>query len=325
MLGFFIPLPLTAMKRIPRLALLLVFCGLGACTSDFYFNGTMPPHVQVNPEQWKVAVIKQFNPAVLDMSRQGKLQAISEGAYFAYDGMLRTVEADDSFVLVHEDSLFQEVGGQLMPYDVQALYQKHPHHLLLVLEDFDVHFAKEVEQVYDEYDDMEKVAHFNLQTTATWAMYDSTGHLLDRSTLTRQSYYDSRTVISGLLAIGPSYANAIGTVAEQSQQMGADYWSRLYPRQGNFARTLYMNSALNKGVNFIYQRRWDEAITQLQPLTTSESENLSGKAAHNLAVAYELKGNLEEAQKWTYFAKARGAKYSRQLLLMYNWPTKDKR
>ncbi|ARS35343.1 hypothetical protein CA264_07765 [Pontibacter actiniarum] len=277
----------------------------------------MAPEVKVSPEQWKVAVINGFDPAALDINRQGKAQAIAEGAYHAYEGVLHAVENDDSFVLVHEDSLFQGVTGDLQPQHVQDLYMRHPHHLLLVLENFNVSFDKEVERVQDENQEVEKIAHYTLQTTATWAMFDSTGLLLDRSTITRQEPYDSRTVISGLLAIGPSYANAIETVNALSHQIGAAYWSRLYPRSGTFTRTLYTNSALSPAVLLMHQRHWDEAIEHLQPLTTSESKSLSGKAAHNLAVAYEQKGKLEEAKKWAVFAKARGAKLANQLLLMY--------
>lgn len=312
------------MRRSIVLPLLFTACMLGSCTSNLYYDTTMPPEVQVNPEQWKVAVVKQFDPSNLDINRQGKVRAIAEGSYHAYEGMLHAVEADESFVLVHEDSLFRQVAGPLQPQDVQAIHRQTPHHLLLVLENFDVNFDKEIERIEDENQQVEKTAYYTLQATATWAMYDSTGHLIDRSTITRNQPYDSRAVISGLLAIGPSYANAVESVNHLSHQIGGDYWSRLYPRSGTFTRTLYTNSALAQAVFLMHQRRMDDAIAQLQPLIVSENQGLSGKAAHNMAVAYELKGDLEEAQKWAVYAEARGAKLANQLLMMYQWSSSRK-
>lgn len=50
---------------------------------------------------------------------------------------------------------------------------------------------------------------------------------------------------------------------------------------------------------------WDKAIADLKSATETGNRKARGRAAHNLAVVYEILGDLETAKEWTTVAWGR--------------------
>ncbi len=274
---------------------------LFGCTSELMLETTKPPVVAVSPEQWKVVVLNTFNTEQLTNQKEKDIAAFEMGAQAAFDGAVNAVLDDSTFVLVHADSAYRgrssTAWNALSREQIQQVYKQYPHHLLLVLDNFDTYFEQEVEHT-----EGGKIAHYTLHTNARLTLYDSLGTVLDQAVLDNNALYNSRSVISGLLAVGPSLANATSAVQSLAYEIGQGYWRRLYPDHTYYTRIVYAPQAFVDGVTYMHQKNWDKAIAVFEPFTTNKKKRLAGKAAYNLAIIYETLGQIDEAKKWATFA-----------------------
>jgi hypothetical protein len=303
-----------ALKYSLLLSVLLAQFG---CTSQLFFDKSLPAEVAVTDEQWKVVALNRYNPELLPYKREKKVDVYHKGALAAFAGALDAIDADITYRLVAADSAaYASVGSRqdLTPSQVKTLYAEHPHHLLLSLDHFDVFFEQDVEQVEDSDGDISKIAHYTLVTKSSWTLYDSTGTVLDRVELSRDALYNSRNVISGLLAIGPAISKAGTFINSLAYDTGLDYWQRLSPQHISVVRAYYSNKNLQPAASSMAAADWDKAIMLLKPLAEGLSKKESARAAYNLAVVYEAKGDLAEAKHWAKIAYDKKDKLSMQLL-----------
>ncbi|MCC9137700.1 DUF6340 family protein [Pontibacter silvestris] len=279
---------------------------------------SQPAAVPVTDDQWKVAVLNRLNADLLPYQKDRKVDVFRKGAESALQGVIDAVLDDSTFVLVMADSLYKmSKPGQeqlLTEQQVQELYASRPYHLLLTLDNFDAFLEKDVERNEDENGAISKTAHYALYVKSKWTLYDSTGTVLDQVELEDNEYYQSREVVSGLLAIGPAISNAGETIKKLAQYTGYDYWQRFYPQQINKERNIYVTKILAPAALLMQQEKWAQATELLLPIATDTHSKDCIKAAYNLAVAYEGMGKPKEAAHWAALSESKGDKKAKLLL-----------
>ncbi|MFD2515865.1 DUF6340 family protein [Pontibacter locisalis] len=306
-------------KTIINLALFIVAgLSLMSCTSQLFIDTTLPPAVDVGNEQWKVVAIKRFNPALLPFKREKKTEVFQNGADEALAGVLEAIHQDHTYQIVAVDTssayLANSPNEQLTRDQVKSIHQKYPHHLLLTLDNIDASFHQMTTREKDSDETVVKTAHYTLITTTTWTLYDSLGTVLDRMSLRQEEPYQTRDVVSGLLAVGPSMGNAGPAVNRLAWRTGKSYWRRLSPQRVSLVRPYYSMKAFEPAAYQIAAGKWDQAIALLQPLAESKNRKDAGKAAYNLAVVHEAKGDIKGAQRWARQAADSGNKLAALLL-----------
>jgi len=291
---------------------------LTGCTSLIRIEATQPPVVSVAHNQWKVLVVNRFDASLLPYKNDRKAEVFRDGAYQAAGGAMGAVYNDSTFVLVNQDSAVNypapPTAPQLTPEEIKQLYATYPTHLVLSLDNFDASMDKEVDSFQDEDGTRSKTAYYTLQVKTVWTLYDSTGTVLDRATIRQEEFYDQRAVISGLLAIGPAMAKAGPAVNRLAVETGYSYWDRLYPQKTLLVRELHTIAPFARPIQHLYAQEWQQAIQLLLPLALDNGFKHSGKAAHNLAVAYEAVGNYEQATRWALEAISKGDKLASKLV-----------
>ncbi|MEJ8803339.1 DUF6340 family protein [Pontibacter sp. H249] len=296
----------------------LVLLMLQSCTSILYINTTLPPEVAVANEQWKVVAINRFNPELLPINRDKKIEVFKVGASEAFYSATDAIVADETFSLAAIDTTAQyrqaTPNQRLTAEQVQSIYRQHPHHLILALENFEAFLDQETVREKDSEGSVSKTAHYTLFTRTTWVLYDSTGTVLDSEKLSRNELYDSRGVLSGLLAIGPSMANAGPVVNKLAWQTGQDYWQRLHPKHVNYERIYYSNKEFTPAAYSMAASDWDKATALLAPIAAGRKRKDAARAAYNLAVIHEAKGDIAEAKRWAKQAADKGNKLALLLL-----------
>ncbi|WP_266205329.1 DUF6340 family protein [Pontibacter kalidii] len=288
-----------------------------SCTSILFVDTTRPAAVAVANDQWKVAVLNRYNPKLLDFNQEKKVGVFAGGANHAFLGAIDAILQDDTYDLVFTDSISYRtptVNSRLNPEQVQDLYLQQPHHLLLSLEHFDTYFKQETVREKEEDGSISKTAYYDLAVASTWVLYDSTGQVLDRCVLAEEAPYQSRGVISGLLAIGPSMGNASTAVNDLAWYTGNRYWSRLSPQPFSFARPYYSSKNFQDPAVAMAAGDWHNALAMLEPLIKSSNRKEAARAAYNTAVVYEAMGDLEQARHWAKEAIGRGNKLAAALL-----------
>jgi len=91
-------------------------------------------------------------------------------------------------------------------------------------------------------------------------------------------------------------------IRKASFQAGIVYGERITPSWVRIHREYFKKSKrdpyLAEGARMMEANDWDRAIAALTTAVENGHFKTKGRAAHNLAVIYEILGNLEEAKKW---------------------------
>jgi len=99
-------------------------------------------------------------------------------------------------------------------------------------------------------------------------------------------------------------------IREASYEAGIEYGRRLSPSWYRVSRKYYRKSkgddVFAEGARMMEVNDWEAAKDALLHAVDTGHRKTKGKAAHNLAVVYEIEGNLEEAKFW---AQAAWGKY----------------
>jgi hypothetical protein len=110
---------------------------------------------------------------------------------------------------------------------------------------------------------------------------------------------------------------AIGTLQDKnaairqvSYDAGVIYGRRISPSWIRVSRTYYRKSKgddnLAEGARMMEVNDWDAAESALlKAVETGKKRKTRGRAAHNLAVVYEIQGDLDEAKAWAQTAWGR--------------------
>jgi hypothetical protein len=102
-------------------------------------------------------------------------------------------------------------------------------------------------------------------------------------------------------AIG-TLLNKNAAIKDASFAAGIVYGERITPTWIRIDRDYFRKSKgdpyLAEGARMMEVNDWDRAIEALTEAVESGHPKTKGRAAHNLAVVYEILGNLEEAKKW---------------------------
>ncbi len=304
---------------LPFLWSMLAF-QLSSCTSMIIVENVRPPVVQVQHDQWKVLVVNRYDAASQAAGKNENVRAVlQDGAYQAVGGAMGAVFNDSTFVLVNTDQAINlpASSDQLSQQEVADLFKQYGPHLILTLDKFDARLGKEVSSYEDEDGFRSKTADYDLIVSSTFALYDSTGTMLDRATVREQEYYDSRAVVSGLLAIGPAMGKAGTVINRLAVETGYSYWDRFYPQPQMLVRQVHLTNALQPANLYLMMGQHQQAIETLLPMAQDPNNKRSAKAAHNLAVAYEVAGDFEQATHWAREAHGRGDKLALNLLELW--------
>ncbi|GAB3199765.1 hypothetical protein GCM10027293_19420 [Pontibacter aydingkolensis] len=278
----------------------------------------MPPEVAVTNNQWKVVAVNRFNPDLLPFNQDKKVEVFKIGANEALYSATDAIVEDKTFSLAAIDtsSHYKHTAPnkKLTSEQVLSIYSQYPNHLILALENFEAFFDQETVREKDSDGSVSKTAIYTLITRTSWSLYDSTGTVLDNITLSRNELYNSIGVLSGLLAIGPSMANAGPVVNKLAWQTGQDYWQRLHPKHVYFERLYYSSQDLTPAAFSMAANEWDKATALLMPIASGKKRKDAARAAYNLAIIHEAKGDIGEAKKWARQAADKGNKLAMLLL-----------
>lgn len=98
-------------------------------------------------------------------------------------------------------------------------------------------------------------------------------------------------------------------IKDISYEAGLMYGERIAPSWYTVRREYYRKPKrdrnLREGSRMMEVNNWDAAIESLGKATDSNKRKTRGRAAHNLAVVYEILGDYEQAQKWAQDAWGR--------------------
>jgi hypothetical protein len=165
--------------------------------------------------------------------------------------------------------------------------------LLITLETFSSFFST--------YQSSSGSPHMNeVITVAVWTIYDpEKGKLMERKTMIDTLVWDGFDANGNLqqISVLPPRLTALKMASESA----GENFARLFHASWQSENRMYSIPPLpdfSEAAFFIEEGKWDEAITILKRYADDRNGRMAINARYNLALAYEMKDELNTAQKW---------------------------
>jgi hypothetical protein len=162
-----------------------------------------------------------------------------------------------------------------------------------------------------------------------WRMYDPTKRIIIDEFVT-DDYLERNSTGATERAALNNLPSQVGITRDVARMGGASYGMRIAPVFVQVNRAYYskgkgVKSEMKQAVRFAQAGNWDKAAEIWNKLAQKSDVNrkAAGRAAYNMAVAAEMKGQLELAQEWaekswTQFGNKRARGYIQTLKMRQN-------
>jgi hypothetical protein len=296
---------------------------LGSCApSKISFNVPAPAPVQVPAEIKTIAIIDRSLPSDQELNQAEGILTI-EGkdqdkiaTQVVLDGLTRNLSGSDRFNIIRtKEAMIGSGSGFMLPgpleWDiVSSLCEKYEADALISLETFDSDFiitngaipGKNLLEVY-----VRGVAKVDCGFRLYYPYSQYGPGIIDEFLYTHSMDWESG---------GMSVAAAVNTIMirdnaikDASFGAGVAYGQRITPSWYRVSRDYFTKSKKNpyleEGARMMQLNDWDRSITALEKAVDNGDNKSRGRAAHNLAVVYEILGDLPVAMEWATVAWGR--------------------
>lgn len=286
------------MKRKIAVSILSLFLFFVCNAQTMRFNVMRPAFVNVPRNIISIglidrSVIENTGRNVLEKGLTAEWLGKDEiASRFAIDGLINVLLNSDRFSVVRTGKTLVKPGtAKAFPEpfswaDIETLCQEYKVDGIISLEVFDSDYIIPTNMA---------------SVTVGFRLYDlATKTIIDERQLTREIFWGgSVNSIGGAINRLLEKDNAIKSV---SYEAGVLYGERIAPTWFSIEREYYRKGKgdknLEMGARMMDVNDWKAAIDYLKLGVTSKKRKVQGRSAHNLAVVYEINGELETAKKW---------------------------
>lgn len=292
----------------PQVVLIALISYNISCTSYVSVSTSIPSNIIVTGDTVQFLFINRFVPEDLDYKKDNKIEVYKLGSEKYVRGLKNGFDNDEKYRLIFADTIFpshsaHEPANNLTMDIIENLCEQYNPDYILSLDNYDLFFDKEVE--VDEYEDGSKsrTAYYDLVLNTYLTIYSINGMALDKLKEELRILYDKRSVVSGLLAVGPSIGKADDSVIKISEDLGERFIENFYPSQATELRPFYSSKEFSAAYKAFRIGDFETVETELLSLTEKPDSKVLGKAAYNLGVLYEHLGKTAEMEYWYQVAQ----------------------
>lgn len=241
---------------------------------------------------------------IIDRSAQSKPNILESGltvefpgsdklaSQFTLDGLINVIENSDQLRVVRTSKVFtKNTAPESFPEPldwptIAKLCAEFKVDAIIALEIFDSDYIIPTKMT---------------RVTAGFRFYDlKTKEIFDQKHFTHQIVWEGRVnSLAGAVNLMVDKDNAVKDV---SYDAGMIYGRRICPSWYTIEREYYRRPKkdhnLAEGSRMMEANSWDPAIEALQRAVENGKRKVKGRAAHNLAVVYEILGDYPQAKIW---------------------------
>lgn len=228
---------------------------------------------------------------------------------------INLIKKSDSLTLARNlkanlDSTVLTVG------EIKQLATRYKADYILALENYDASFVQdEVVRKKNSDGSTGKVASYSLNVESSWVLYDKSGKTFKELRGNAAKFHSTRSVLSGLLAVGPALGSNIKLVLEVSTSAGQKIGEYFKGQTITFTKPLYTDNELSASANDMRSGNYASAEEKLEILAKSEDANISSKAYYNLAVLADLRGDRNRASDFAELSQQKKKNVYASMLL----------
>lgn len=301
------------MKNIylPALVLLLSLSGCGAARISF--NVLTPAPITIPQDIQTIAIIDRSLPEDTDLNKIESILTLEgpkqerAARQQVMNGLKQSLSSEGRYnIIVTDEMLIGSASGSYLPEVlswtiIDEMAAKHKSDVIVAIETFDSDFIMTGAKLPST--DSPGVGASGLATVKCgFRMYWPAERLLmDEYMFVHDMSWESS---------GPAILAAINTITiknnainNASLEAGTEYGQRVTPTRLRISRDYFKKGGgsndLASGARMMQLNDWDKAIVDLKKATETGKIKSRGRAAHNLAVVYEILGDLQTAKEWT--------------------------
>jgi len=292
----------------------IVLLGFSSCgTARMNFNVLTPAPISIPQEIQTIAIIDRSLPEDTDINR---LEAIltMEGPQNdraarqqIMNGLKQSLSSEGRFsIIVTDEVLIGSSSGNnlpdLLPWGkLDELAEKYQADVIVAIETFDSDFIFTGAKLPGQGSPGAGASGVATVRSGFRMYWPAQRALMDEYMFAHDMGWKSE---------GPALLAALNTINVKndainnaSWEAGMSYGQRLTPARYRISRDYFKkggsNTDLETGARMMQLNDWDKAIADLEKATETGNRKARGRAAHNLAVVYEILGDLETAKEWT--------------------------
>jgi hypothetical protein len=211
---------------------------------------------------------------------------------FALDGLINVLESSNRFGVVRTSkTLIKDASTKAFPepftwIDIETICREYKVEGVISLEIFD-----------SDYIILTNMAN----VTVGFRLYDlATKTIIDERQLSREVFWGGN--VNSIVGAINRLLEKDKAIKSISYDAGVLYGQRISPSWYSIERKYYRkakgNRDLQMGARMMEVNDWKAAIEYLKKAVDSPKRKVQGRAAHDLAVTYEINGELATAKKW---------------------------
>jgi hypothetical protein len=286
---------------------------LSGCTSFLSYAVTYPPLRRMPENERKVLVASTQEAHTFTQGGEGRKEVLKSGAETVVQSSHYSFGLQKGFSTQLYPELLME--SSLHPTFVDSLLESTASRHLLVMTSFDAQMIQdEVVRSRSEEGTVNKEAYYSLQVTTYWKHFRYGEGIVDVFPVIDRRPHSSRSVISGLLAVGPSLKNASDQIYVQSRGCGEALAASFVPQQMPVSRPFFHRKQFADAYTIAIRGNYEEAIRVLEPHTKLGKVRDQSRAFYNMALCYEAQGDIATAERLCLQASQMGNGTAHMLL-----------
>jgi hypothetical protein len=133
-----------------------------------------------------------------------------------------------------------------------------------------------------------------------WRIYDPLHQKFYDNRLITDSLFSEVSAVSFNKLVNEKLPSREEMMNDAAYKLGKDYVDLISPRWIDVSRDYFVsgNKRLSTALYFVNKNEFDTAINMWRSITKENDMKLAGRAAYNLAVVHEMKGELKNARSW---------------------------
>lgn len=268
------------------------------------FPVTEAPEILLPSGPHDIMLLSRYDTSLIDFTNK-KVIAVYRNSYRSFIEGLQEGFADiDYLSLSLADTIIQ--GKWYTPESAQfpdsvmipTLLTRFPAAYLLTLDAMELDKDQEMEVTENDDGSKDRRAHYDLIVSIALAMYDRQGHVVDKVLMTDQEFINDRSVISGLLAVGPNIGNYSEVALPVAHDLGYEFASMFVQQETMAMRMFHSGKVFKQAATQARNGNWHQAGELLLPFTENSDTKIAKQAAHNMAIISEAQGNFTAMKKW---------------------------
>ena len=281
--------------------LLTVF--ISSCASYVPVQKTLAPEIILPEETADFLFVNRFKPEDLEYNNENKVEVFEIGLDHYIKGLKSSFDTCRHLSLILSDTIIPSHSAHEAAYNlsvrvVNVLANTYEFDYIFSLDNYRLYFDQEVEVQENDEGYKSKTAYYDLVLNTYITIYASDGKVIDKLKEERRIFHDQRGVLSGLLAVGPSMGKADENVIKISDELGRLFITKFYPTSISEKRLFYGKKEFAPAYKAFRTRNWEIVERELFQLAKHPDNKIQGRAAYNLAVFYENRGQIAEMEYW---------------------------